>query len=126
MVFKDPELVDYIKKQKPEDKFKADWKRMYKTFTQAAKTAKEGINSRQLMVMNGTNFYRDLPCFTHMQFVMTHRNEFDMYVYQRSADVEKFIPDMIFFGSMMKKFGDKTGISVTKLVVIYGNCHYEV
>lgn len=115
-----------LNKEKKLEKYKDDWKRMFRSFKEAVKLAKEDISSRRLMLFNGNNFYKVFPCFTHFQFVMTHRNEYDMYVYQRSSDLAKLKDDCVFFTKVAKKFEKKVGIKVTKIVIVFGDVHFEV
>lgn len=119
-------LLNWMKGEKQLDKYVDDWKRMYTSFNRMVKETKEDKNSRRLMVFNDSRYQNIYQCFTHFQFVYTGRNEFDMYVYQRSADIAKLKDDMIFFANIMKKFEQKTKEKCTKLVVIYGNVHEEI
>lgn len=118
-------LLEWLRTQKLLAKYKDDSKRMYVSFKRAISDAKKDPNSRRLMVFNDSKFNEVNECFTHFHFVYTNRNEFDMYVYQRSADMMKLLDDMIFFSHQMAKFEQRTGYYVTKLVVVYGHCHYE-
>lgn len=118
-------LLEWLRAQTVLPKYRDDSKRMYSSFRRAILEAKHDANSRRLMVFNDSKFSEVGECFTHFHFVYTRRNEFDMYVYQRSSDVKKLLDDMIFFAHQMAKFEQRTGYYVTQLVVIYGNCHYE-
>ena len=120
------EALDSLKVDKPLEKYGEDWKRMYSTFKLAVKTAQGYKDSRRLMVLNDSRYAKIFQCFTHLQFVYTHRNEFDMYVYLRSSDLDKLKDDLVFFSHVMKKFESKVKIPTTKLVVIFGNVHFEV
>lgn len=119
-------LLEWLRKQKLLEKYKDDSKRMYVSFKRAILEAKKDKNSRRLMVFNDSKFSEVNECFTHFQFVYTHRNEFDMYVYQRSSDIGKLLDDMIFFAHQMERFEQRTGYYVTKLVVIFGHIHYQI
>jgi hypothetical protein len=99
---------------------------MILSFLRAVKEAKLDVNSRQLMVFNDENYEEVHQCFTSFQFVWTHRNEFDMYVYQRSSDLAKLLDDLIFFANVLAEFEKATRRRVTKIVVIFGNSHYEI
>lgn len=120
------ELLDGLKALKPGEKFKPDWTRMYPSFRLAVKAALEDLNSRRLLVSNMSQFTKVWPCFTHVQFVYTHRNEFDLYVYMRSSDLEKFPDDCIFFASLAKRFEKDVKVPVTKLVVVFGHVHFQI
>ena len=126
IIISNPKLLEWLQGGKVLDKYKADSKRMYSSFRVAMKNAKEDVNSRRLMVFNDLKFKQVNECFTHFQFVYTHRNEFDLYVYQRSSDLDKLRDDLIFFAHQMKKFERGTGYYVTKLAVVYGSIHYEI
>lgn len=106
-------------------KYEKDSRRMRYSFDRCCSLAKKDEDSRQLMVFNDQDFYTNFQCFTHFQFVYTHRNEFDMYVYMRSSDLSKLKDDLVFFASVMKKFESKTRQKCTKLVIIFGHLHYE-
>lgn len=125
VVISNSQLLEWLRKDNPLAKYKDDSKRMYSSFKTAVSEAKKDPNSRRLMVFNDSKFSEVNECFTHFHFVYTHRNEFDMYVYQRSADMEKLKDDLVFFSHQMKKFEDRTGYYVTKLVIIYGHIHYK-
>ena len=125
-VIKDPLLLVYLENQKPLNKYNADWRRLSINFSSVVSEAKDDLNSRRLMLLNDHGYYSTYQCFTHFQFVYTHRKEFDMYVYQRSSDLSKLHDDLVFFAYVMKEFRQKTETNVTKLVVIYGNLHYAI
>lgn len=125
IVLSNPILLEWLRKQKVLPKYKDDSRRMYSSFKIAVREAKKDPNSRRLMVFNDSRFTDVGQCFTHFHFVYTHRNEFDLYVYQRSADIVKLKDDLVFFANQMKKFESQTGYYVTKLVVVYGHIHYE-
>jgi hypothetical protein len=119
-------VLNQLREQPVLDKYKDDSRRMYSSFRRAMSEAKTDPNSRRLMVFNDSKYDKIYQCFTTFQFVYTHRNEFDMYVYQRSADLAKFKDDLTFFAHQMKKFEKGTAQPVTKLVVVYGSVHYEI
>ena len=119
------ELLKWLKRIKPLTKYTEDWDRMKLSFFEAVLAAKKDKNSRQLMVFNDSNFSAVKQCFTSFQFVYTHRKDFDMYVYQRSADMIKLKDDLIFFGNVAQLFGRMNLTPVSKIVVIYGHCHIE-
>lgn len=77
------------------------------------------------MVFNTDSYDTIYQCFTSFQFVYTKRKEFDMYVYQRSADVAKLKDDLVFFANIAQRFGKALFTPVSKIVVIYGHCHFE-
>lgn len=104
-------------------KYLDDWNRMMPSFLKASAAAKKDPNDRQLVVFNDRDYDKVHQCFTHLQFVYTGRKEFDMYVYQRSADMEKLLEDLTFFVHLMEAFEIEVGKKVTKLVVVYGNIH---
>ena len=108
------------------DKYVQDFTRMHETFLAAALKAKKDRYSRQLVVLNTDNYLEVQPCFLSMQFVYTHRSEFDLYVYQRSSDLSKLRDDLAFFAHVAKEFEVAVKCHVTKLVVVFGNIHYEV
>ena len=121
-----PEILEGLKKEKPLDKYNDDWKRMYSTFRLAVKNATEDKNSRRLVVLNDSRFSKVYQCFTHIQFVMTDRGEFDIYAHLRSSDIDKFKDDCVFFASLAKRFEQKLNTPVTKLVVTFGHVHYAL
>lgn len=125
VVVSNSSFLEWLRDETLLEKYKADSKRMYASFKKAISEAKKDPNSRRLMVFNDSKFSEINECFTHFQFVYTHRNEFDMYVYQRSSDLQKLLDDLIFFSYQMKKFEKATGYYVTKLVIVYGHIHYE-
>lgn len=125
MVVLNSEVLETLKTEKVNPKFKDDWKRMYPSFQLAIKNAKEDRDSRRLLVSNMSRFMKVWPCFTHVQFVYTHRNEFDIYVYMRSSDLAKFKDDCVFFTSLAKRFASKVSVPVTKMVVVFSHVHYQ-
>lgn len=124
IVLKDLELINYLSSQVPLTKYDNDLARMEKSLEDAINLAKKDKDSRQLMVFNDSDYNIIHQCFTHFQFVMTARDEFDLYVYQRSADVSKLKDDLTFFANLASMFGDRVGINVTKIVVVYGSIHF--
>lgn len=124
IVLKDPKLLDYLKNQSTLDKYAADLARMNNSLQSAVKLAKKDKDSRQLMVFNDEDYNNIHQCFTHCQFVMTKRGDFDLYVYQRSADLSKLFDDLVFFCFVAMLFASKVNIDVSKIVVIYGSVHY--
>jgi len=120
------EMFDVLKKEKPIDKYTDDWKRMYPTFRLAVKTALEDKDSRRLVVLNDSRYSKVFQCFTHLHFMMTGRGDYDMYVYLRSSDLDKFKDDCVFFASIAKKFENQVKIPVTKLVIMFGSLHYTL
>jgi len=126
VVISSPILLEWLGKQTLLPKYEKDSKRMYSSFRKTIREAKVDPNSRRMMVFNDSKYLSTFQCFTHFQFVYTHRNEFDMYVYQRSADLVKLKDDLSFFAHQMKKFERGTGYYVTKLVVVYGHLHIEI
>jgi len=126
VVVSNPKLLEWLDKQEVLGKYRDDSKRMYTSFKRVVKEVRKDPNSRQLMVFNDSKFNEVNECFTHFQFVYTHRNEFDLYVYQRSADIVKLKDDLVFFAHQMKKLEKLTHYYVTKLVVVYGHVHYEI
>ena len=125
IVVSNQSLLEWLRSEKVLSKYTDDLKRMYSSFKKAVDNAKIDPNSRRLMVFNDSKFNEINECFTHFHFVYTHRNEFDMYVYARSADMVKLKDDLVFFAHQMKKF-EKSGYYVTKLVVVFGHIHYEI
>lgn len=125
-VVDDKEFLDWLRSEEVLEKYKDDSKRMYSSMKRAMSDAKTNLNSRWLMVFNDSKYDKVHQCFTHFQFIYTGRNEFDLYVYQRSADIAKLKDDLVFFAHQMKKFEKTVEQPVTKLVVVYGSLHYEV
>lgn len=124
IVLKDPKLLAYLQRQKPLSKYNEDWLRMHPSFDLAVDEANRDPNSRRVMVFNDVNYWKTFQCFTHFQFVLTRRGQWDMYVYQRSADLAKLHDDLVFFSWVANEFS--TGKKeVTKIVVVYGHLHYE-
>lgn len=121
----DREYLLEMMKFEPLDKYEADYNRMKFSLEEAIKKANHDENSRQIFVQNDDNFYEVLPCFTSMHFVYNGKG-FALYIYQRSSDLEKWEDDMVFFGSIMKIFEEKTKKTILHLVVFYGNVHYEI
>lgn len=119
------ELLRWLKRVKPITKYVEDWSRMTPSFFEAVKAARSDKNSRQLMVFNDDQYSIIKQCFTSFQFVYTKRKDFDLYVYQRSADMIKLKDDLIFFGNVAQVFGRATLTPINKIVVIYGHCHIE-
>src|SRR3990167_10020226 len=121
-----PERLTLLKDEKPLDKYNEDWKRMYPSFRVAVKNALEDKNSRRLLIFNDSKYNKIYQCFTHMHFMMTGRGDYDMYVYLRSSDLDKFHDDCVFFANMAHKFEVKVKVPVTKLVVMFGSLHYTL
>lgn len=124
VVIKNPKIFKYLRTSELLLKYLPDRDRMVKSFLDSVELAKKDPQSRQLMVFNDHEYQTIHQCFTHMQFVMTKRKEFDLYVYQRSADLVKLKDDLTFFAHTAEEFQDKVGKKVTKIVVVYGNIHY--
>jgi hypothetical protein len=124
VVLKDPDLFSFYLQNRLNPKFEDDARRMRPSFWSSVYLAKEDPSSRQLMVFNDSDYSTTKQCFTHMQFILTGRNEYDLYVYQRSGDVSKFRDDMTFFVNNAKSFQEEVGFPVTKIVVIYGSIHF--
>lgn len=118
--------LDEIKKNKLEEKYKKDWMRMYSYFKKTVKYCLEDSYSRRLVVFNNMNYKTNFQCFNLFQFVITANSNFDMYIYQRSADLAKFVDDVKFFGYVAKKFESRTKKIINKIVIIYGSVHYEI
>lgn len=108
------------------DKYTDDLKRMTTSLEIAIKNAKEDLNSRRLMVLNTDNFNEIYQCFTSAHFVYTGREEFNMYVYQRSADLAKLKDDSIFYSKIAQLFQLEVGKQVTKIIVFFGHIHVQV
>jgi hypothetical protein len=126
IVIKDKEILDFLKNQPCLEKYDDDICRMNDSYESMINKARHDLNSRQLMVFNDSDFHKINQCFTSFQFVYTKRNEFDLYVYQRSSDVSKLIDDLIFFGNVSQIFENDIDKKVSKIVIIYGNIHYEI
>lgn len=124
LVIKDPIVLAYLQSTKPIEKYRDDWYRMLTSFLDATIEAKKDLNSRQLVISNMYDFKNVKQCFNLFQFVYTRRNEFDLYVYQRSADMVKLKDDLTFFGNVAGAFEEVVGQKVTKIVVTYGHVHY--
>lgn len=124
LVIKDPLIMEYLRYDKPLAKYRDDWHRMITSFLDACSEARKDLNSRQLLVLNTHDFRNVKQCFNTFQFVHTHRNEFDLYVYQRSADLEKLKDDLTFFRHVADAFEEQVDTDVTKIVVVYGNIHF--
>lgn len=124
IVIKEKELLDFLRKERVLPKYKDDYYRMANSYLSARNLAREDKDSRQLVIFNDYNYDEVHQCFTHMQFVMTQRGEFDLYVYQRSADISKLKDDLVFFSSMSRYFEEDVQIPVTKIVVVYGHVHF--
>jgi len=124
IIIKDIATKVYLLQQSLLRKYADDWNRMSISFLKACQEAKKDPNSRQLVVFNDANFDKVHQCFTHMQFVYTARNEFDLYVYQRSADMVKLKDDLTFFAHVGQLFETEVKKKVTKIVVVYGNVHF--
>ena len=97
---------------------------MVSSFSDAVEEAKKDVNSRQLLVLNTHDFKNVHQCFNTFQFVYTHRGEFDLYVYQRSADIVKLKDDLVFFAAVAKEFEKQVCQKVSKFVITYGHIHY--
>jgi hypothetical protein len=126
IVIKEKKLLNYLKNTRYHSKYVDDWNRMRLSFYRSCLEAKKDRNSRRLMVFNDKDYDLVYQCFTHFQFVYTQRKEFDMYVYQRSSDLSKLQDDLIFFGNIAKKFEKNVNKIVSKIVIIYGNIHYQI
>lgn len=124
-VIKDPAILTYLRFRPVISKYRDDWIRMMHSFSEAVREARADATSRRLMVFNDKDYLKIYQCFTHMQFMMTHRGEFDLYVYQRSADMDKLDDDLTFFAHVAKEFEELVGFGVSKIVVVYGNLHYK-
>lgn len=104
-------------------KYSKDWDKMRSWLIWCVREVKKDPYSRQLLMSNMGNYYTRFPCFNTFQFKYTQRGEFDLYVYQRSQDLAKWIDDIAFFRSVSKEFEKKTGYKVTKFIIIYGSIH---
>lgn len=124
IVLKNPKLFKELRSVILQEKYTNDLWRMEDSLDKAIKMAKKDKNSRRLMVFNDSNYHEIYQCFTHFHFVYTARNEFDMYVYQRSADTSKLEEDLAFFQCIGSYFGHEVDCPVTKIVVVYGSVHY--
>ena len=108
----------------PEDKYKDDWVRMYRTFNHACNDTIVNQNSRQMVVLNTNNYLSNFQCFQLMQFIQNPgTGDYDVLVYQRSADIDKMESDLKFFMYVITKFEKKTYGRVSSFKVIYGNLH---
>lgn len=110
----------------PLSKYSDDWNRMKWGMDFVVGEALKDPDSRRLMVFNNADYYNVFQCFTSFHFVMTHRNEYDMYVYQRSSDISKLKDDLIFFSHVAEHFELNVDVPVTKIVISYGHVHYEL
>ena len=121
------ELLEELKSKSVQVKYLEDWNRIKPGFEFCVKEAIENPDSRRMVAYNTDNYYETFQCFNLIQFVNTGRNEFDMYVYQRSCDVdEKLKDDFIFFANIAQEFYERTNHKITKIVTIFGNVHYEI
>ncbi len=120
-----PEILSYLKKRSPLKKYKNDYSRMKKSYEKTIKKAKKDSNSRQLMIFNCNNFHQINQCFTQFHFVNNESKNFELYIYQRSSDLSKLIDDLVFFGSLIRKFEKEISTKVVKMTIIYGNIHFE-
>lgn len=125
LVIKEQVVLDWLSQQDLLEKYAADTERMEKSLNDCIDWAKEDVNNRRLVVSNMDNYDEVFPCFPIAQFVWTGREEFDFHVYMRSSDLAKLTDDCIFFAHMMKHFEKKVGRPVTKLIVTFGNVHYD-
>lgn len=126
VVIKNQAILKWLRLRILISKYLEDWNRMIPSFLACTWEAKKNPSSRRLMVFNDFDYFKIFQCFTHMQFMMTHRNEFDLYVYQRSADLDKLDDDLTFFVHVADAFEREVGKKVTKIVVVYGNVHDKV
>lgn len=125
LVIKEEDVLTWLSEQTLLDKYKKDSERMKQSFNECVEWALEDLNNRRLVVSNMDNYNEVFPCFPMLQFVYTGREEFDCYVYMRSSDLEKLQDDCIFFAKTMKQFSKKVKVPVTKLIIIFGNVHYD-
>ena len=49
-----------------------------------------------------------------------------MIVNQRSSDLAKLEDDMIFFANVAEKWNNRTGFDIQKIILNFGNVHYEI
>lgn len=124
LVIKDPLVMSYLRRRGILRKYTDDWNRMTSSFLSAIHEAKRDLDSRQIVVFNNADFKEVKQCFTQFQFVYTARKEFDLYVYQRSGDLDKLKDDLTFFAHIAEAFEIEVRKKVTKIVVIYGNIHF--
>lgn len=126
----DGNLVRWLKGEKTLPKYADDWKRMSFTFENAVHLASQDGDSRRLVIFNAEFTHKDIEqCFTQMQFVKDHAfesDEFVLIVTQRSADVTKFDDDLVFFGSICRKWEIALKTKVRRIIINYGNLHYEI
>lgn len=128
VVVDDGNLVRWLKGEKPLEKYQDDWKRMDASFKASMIKAEKDGDSRQLVIFNSDNFVDVMQCFTQMQFVKDHAfndNEYILIVTQRSGDMSKFEQDLIFFGSIARKWEVALKTKVRKIIINYGNLHHE-
>lgn len=124
-------LIDYSdclsekQDQLPDDKYREDWVRMYKSFRHACDETIKDQYSRQMLVLNTNNYLTTKQCFQLIQFIMNEKGDCDVYVYQRSADLlQKVEDDIKFFLYVINKFERKTFARISSFKVFYGNVHY--
>lgn len=123
-VLKDEDLA-LFRELKVLEKYVDDEDRMRPDLAWCSKRAKIEPNSRQLIVHNNTGVRNVPACFNMVQFSMTHRKQYDMYVYQRSSDLAKWQDDISFFIRIKDLFEKWSGKKCTKIVIVYGNIHYN-
>lgn len=116
-------VLEYIKSEKPISKYREDWERMKSTFLEIIKEVKENPDSRRMVSVNTDEYLKIYPCFLSIQFLKDKDGRYCALVHQRSGDLEKMKDDWIFFGYLMKKFEDLTGLKTKQLSVTYGNIH---
>ncbi len=118
-------LIDELTIHEPLLKYSDDWWRIVNSgLPNIIAEAKKDKNSRRLMVFNDQDYQSIFQCFTSFQFVYTERKKFDMYVYQRSSDLDKLHDDLIFYTAIARFFQRNVMIPVTKIVIIFGHIHY--
>lgn len=111
----------------PDDKYRDDWQRMYRYFSESLKEVQENQSSRRLILLNTNNYLVNYQCFQLMQFVIRADGNYDAIIYQRSADLlNKVENDIKFFLYICDKFEKKSYGKISTLRVMYGNLHYVV
>jgi hypothetical protein len=108
-----------------EEKYKKDWERMYSSYVAACNEFINDPNTRRACILNTSNYYEHFPCFLTMEVLSSWGDNYDLIVFQRSADMQKFEADMNFFQYVLGKIKKRTGKNINRIIVFYASIHYE-
>ena len=120
------EELNELKDVKPLEKYDEDWSRMYRGFKYCCNEVKENRSSRRMVIHNTSQYEKIFECFQLIQFVLTENDEYLAIVYQRSADLKKWLDDLTFFANVCKRFEKRAKVKVSNMIIHYGDLHTEI